>query len=128
MESMAKDDTNEDVPEVRDLPALGIQVGTLAALTVCVLAGIESGSWAWAGWAVTALLVAVSLYPKPPVAENRWNMPDALFQAIGMAAIPAGITLALTSDWRWPIVAAIVLLLSCILSSEFDKPKAAGRG
>lgn len=119
----------EDKPqEVRDLPALGIQLGTLFAVAACVWAGIATGSWAWAGWAVTALLVAVSLHPNKPGTQNRWGMPDSAFQAIGLGAIPAGVTLGLTANPWWLGIAAVVMLLSVTLSAEFDKPKADDHG
>ena len=112
--------------KVQDLPKLAIQMATVVGVLVC--AALAWQSPVWIGWAFAVALVGVSLSPKPYSHPHRWNMPDALFQAVGLAAVPSGIALAFILDTFWAVPAGLVLMVLCaVVSSELAKPKAAGR-
>lgn len=113
---------------VRDLPKLFVQLGTVVGVFACaVMAWVQSP--VWTAWAIAVALAGVSLSPKwTPGHPNRWDMPGAVFQAVGLAAVPSGIALAFMLGSVWAAGAGIVLCILCaVISAELDKPKAAGR-
>lgn len=111
--------------KVQDLPKLAIQLATFVAVLMCL--ALAWGSPVWIAWAFAVAFAGVSLSPKPYSHPRRWNMPDAVFQAVGLAALPTGIGLAFVLDTFWAVPAGVAVCILCaLISAELDKPKAAG--
>lgn len=113
--------TTED--NVRDVPRLAVLLGTLSAVVMSLVLAFTDGLW-WLGVAATAFMVGMSMIPAKIGTPKRWDLAQSLFQAVGMGAIPAGITLWLvTGMWQWAAAAATVMVLSALFAAELKKPK-----
>jgi hypothetical protein len=106
---------------VRDMPKQTIYLATLTAVAICIALGGGQHPM-WFGFAAAVFLTGIAMAPKfPPGHPERWDIPDQLFQAVGMSGVAVGGTLAFVLAWWWALVGAGVMVACTILANEWDK-------